>query len=368
MGAGDIARISGLNLGNLVFRHALGTILRDLDQYKPVDYVELKELLDREGVGDTVISCANWLGIREEDEASNKVRADLIERIAGKVASVGLGVQAPQGSTIVELGPQSQRLAKTLAEMGGLLSVRDSVTERTLRSIGIDNVCITGCPSNFINLSPELGSSIAEKAHRLAEVCDNWADIRTAISEFTGGHPRAGVVLRKMLEALLTGPSFYVAQSPALLPVVRRESSELPAVYSQNSFLSRQELLRTFRAKALSFSSVESWLYFSRSCDLSFGMRIHGTMVPLQAGVPSLLIGHDARTSGLASTMGVPTMTPEQFLELDVATPAGLFHRVASEMRGYDATRARLAARIERFLDSNDLPCHPGLRRLAVHP
>jgi len=366
LGADEIAKLSGFNLGNFVFRHALRSIVSELETYRPVHYVELEELLETEGVGDALVSCANWLGTRPEDESSNRVRAHLIERISGRVVSIGLGVQAPQGSEIVELGPESRRLARTLAAKGGLLSVRDRITARTLRAIGIDNVCVTGCPSNFINTDPSLGAAIAETAGRFSEASTGWPDTRVAVSEFTGGHARAGAVLRKMLDIVRDGAGFYVAQSPALLPFLYRETDDLPAVYLGNSGSGAAELRRLLRARALAFVSVESWLDFARTCSLSFGMRIHGTMIPLQAGVPSLLIGHDARTSGLAGEMGVPMMTPEQFLDLDTADPGALHRWIASEIAPYDDKRRELARRFETFLDSNDINASTGLRRLAA--
>lgn len=364
--ADEVSKASGFNLGNFVFRHALRSLVDGLETFRPVHYVELEELLDGEGVGDTLISCANWLGTRPEDESSNRVRANLIERISGRVTSFGLGVQAPQGSEVVELGPESQRLARTLADKGGLLSVRDRITARTLHAIGIDNICVTGCPSNFINTDPSLGAAIAERAARLADAAPEWPDTRVAVSEFTGGHGRAGAVLRKMLGIVGDSAGFYVAQSPALLPFLYRETDDLPAVYLGNAGSGAEDLARLLRARTLAFSSVESWLDFARTCSLSFGMRIHGTMVPLQAGVPSLLIGHDARTSGLAGEMGVPMMTPEQFLDLDTAGPVGLYRRIASEVAHYDDKRRELAVRFEAFLDSNDIGASAGLRRLAA--
>jgi hypothetical protein len=355
LSAQQVAKLSGFNLGNLVFRHALRSIVSDLESYRPVSYPELKELVQNRAVSCALISCANWLGTREEDESSNKVRADLIEQIPGRVASFGLGVQASQGAVDIQLGPESKRLAQVLAEKCELLSVRDQLTARTLRSIGVENVCVTGCPSNFINLNANLGSIIAERARRYAEEKSEWSDLRTAVSEFTGGHSEAAQVLGKMFQMIKSVPAFYIAQSPALLPFLFQETDLIPPVYTANVNLTKLELRTLIRSKGLSFSSVDAWLDFSRTCDMSFGMRIHGTMVPLQAGVPSLLIGHDARTSGLASEMGVPMMTPEQFLKVETSKPGALYEYIGVHMEKYDETRMRLAAKLQTFLDSNDI-------------
>jgi hypothetical protein len=363
--AQEISRLSGLNLGNLAFRHALKSIVQDLSEYEPLDYPGFRKRLEEERVDDVIVSCANWLGTRKEDEASNKVRADLIERVDGRVVSLGLGVQATQGTEYLELGPQSQRLAMVLASKAKLLSVRDQLTARTLRAIGVENVCVTGCPSNFINTSPTLGAEITERAQSFVKSGSVPGGFRTAISEFSGGHPQSGAVLRSMLGFIRSLPAFYIVQSPALLSFVYRESEHLPGAYTANSEIPAEELMKLLKSRSLAFSSIESWLDFSRTCELSFGMRIHGTIVPLQAGVPSLLIGHDSRTSGLAEEMGIPVLTPEGFLELGLRTPTAMFELIGEQMERYDANRMRLAKEFKAFLVGNGVSITEGLLGLA---
>lgn len=78
---------------------------------------------------------------------------------------------------------------------------------------------------------------------------------------------------------------------------------------------------------------------FARTCDLSFGMRIHGTMLPLQSGVPSVLVAHDSRTIGLADKMGIPWVSPEDFVSV-VSRRVWKFPSGASGEVSYDAAQA----------------------------
>jgi hypothetical protein len=361
----EISKISGQNLGNLVFRHALISIIEDYFDFDTVNYQEFADRIRTNNPDLVIISCANWLGTKSHDERSNKFRADLLEPLNCNIVSFGLGVQAPQGADSVTLGPESQRLAKVLASKTSLLSVRDQLTAKVLRGIGIDNICITGCPSNFINTRPDLGNAIARKAELLARQSVPWNQTRVAISEFSGGHKVSGSVLRRMFEVMNAAPSFYIVQSPELLPLLYGESKNIPDVYSANSGLSIPECLNTLKSTALAFSNVEAWLDFSRTCDLSFGMRIHGTMVPLQAEVPSLMIGHDSRTLGLAHEMCIPGLTPQAFMELSLEEPVALWQEILDQIQQYDDNRSRLAKGLVGFLFENNLPATQKLLDLA---
>lgn len=360
-----ISKISGQNLGNLVFRHALASIIANYFDFDTVDYQEFAERVKKNHPDLVIISCANWLGTRSQDERSNKFRADLLEPLKCNVVSFGLGVQAPQYANSVALGPESKRLAKVLACKAGLLSVRDQLTAKVLRGMGIDNICITGCPSNFINTRPDLGKAIARKAELLAQQGLPWAQTRVAISEMSGGHKVSGSVLRRMFEVMNSAPSFYIVQSPELLPLVYGESTNIPNVYTANSGLSIQDCMNRLKSTALAFSNVEAWLDFSRTCDLSFGMRIHGTMVPLQAEVPSLMIGHDSRTLGLAHEMCIPGLTPQAFMALSLEDPLALWQEIFDQIQQYDDNRAHLSQVLVGFLSENNLPATQKLLDLA---
>ena len=56
------------------------------------------------------------------------------------------------------------------------------------------------------------------------------------------------------------------------------------------------------------FTSLQSWMEFLSTQDITIGKRIHGCIASLQTGVPAILINHDLRTYELASVMGVPTV------------------------------------------------------------
>lgn len=363
-GTDGLMRLSGINLGNFAFRHALYSILADLADYAPVDYTTYRSHSEGEPPEHVIISCANWLGQGEAVERNNGFRADSLER-AKQITVFGLGAQAPAGATELTLGPETQRMVQVMADRGASLSVRDTLTADALRKLGVE-VVITGCPSNFINLNPALGSTIADKARAGQQAAPGWQDLRCFISEASGGHDQTRAVVGSQLQLMAEHGAAYVLQTPALLPLLLRESIVVPELYLQSSPWSSEDTRRVLRRAMQHFSSVDAWLDYARTCELAFGMRIHGTMIPLQAEVPSLLVQHDSRTAGLAQQMGIPATTPEDYVALQAAGPAALFARIAEGMEGYDARRQDLAQVMCAYLASHGMTPHKGLAALAA--
>lgn len=367
LGSEDIMDLTGRNIGNLAFRHALRFIIDDLHSYAATRYPGFQRAAQAGEVDETIVSCANWLGTRPEDERANLNRAEACEAAQAPITCFGLGVQASSDQTVIELGPNTLRLARVLSERAELLSVRDEATLRTLESAGIKNAVITGCPSNFINGDPELGAKVAKRATALIEAAPTWKDVKCLINEFSGGNPMSGRVLSTKLGMLETTPAHYVLQSPTLLPFCLRESDDIPAAYkSNNPFGNDQARLRSvLRSKCIHFSSINAWMDYSRTCDISLGMRIHGNMVPLQAGVPSILISHDSRTAGLGKTMGIPQISAEEFSDDLAGDPRPVLERIVEGMGRYDARRKMLATTMVEYLAANGVRPHKSILGLA---
>mgnify|MGYP003674674673 CR=1 FL=1 len=361
--ADEIMAYSGLNIGNFAFRHALHSLLEDIGEYTPLAWQQLNELIAKEPIEQVIVSCANWLCATEQYEKSNGVRASIIEKLDCPVISFGLGAQASSKDSELNLGPNTVRLAKVLAEKCTLLSVRDEFTLNVLEKIGVQNAVVTGCPSNFINLDPDLGKKIVGKSQRLILKDPSWNELKIQFNEYSGGHVHSGGVLKRILRLLEISPSNYVIQSPVLLPFLLGENENIP-----NDYLNHGQEVKNIRlllkAKLLHFSSIDSWLDFSRTCDFATGMRIHGNMIPLQSGVPSVVIGHDSRTAGLASYMGIPSLSPDKFMSISNRRPSFILEDVVEKMAVYDERRSTLAKNMLDYIEKNKLTQNKHLNKL----
>ena len=354
----SIMQATGDNIGNLAFRHAL-RFLTDIDNFSPVNYRDVNTIIDNGNTPSSVIiSSANWISTTQAYEASNGVRATTIERCDCPVTIFGLGAQASLSASEMTLGPNTERLARVISERSQVVSVRDELTRRVFEQIGIENTVITGCPSNMINPDPVLGQKVLYRAKQALSSDASWQDIRTHISEFSGGNRNSGDVLNQCLNLMQSNSAFYILQSPTLMPFLLGETTEISSAYLSNAPSTARTpnaLSRILRSSLLHFSSISAWMDFARTCNLALGMRIHGNMVPLQAGVPSIVISHDSRTKGLAEFMGVPQVSAADFSESAARSPQQLFEIIAEKMHGYDHRRREIASIWRSYLQTNNL-------------
>ena len=90
-----------------------------------------------------------------------------------------------------------------------------------------------------------------------------------------------------------------------------------------------------------------------RRFDFVVGSRIHGTLIGLQAGVPSLCIVHDSRTLELCQTMKVPHVLAASLGSS--MTKAQLLSRFKFDADEFDCNRRALARKYIAFLRLNRL-------------
>ena len=363
-----ILEYAGGNIGNLAFRHALHSFL-DLDGYKCANYRLMLEYIDA-GLhpDEIIISAANWLCETEDYERSNGARVAALERTDCPIITFGVGAQAQHGAPTLNLGPNTARLAHVLAERCKILSVRDEFTQSSLEKMGIHNTVITGCPSNFLSMDPRLGEKVTESALKVLGSSPTWRLIKAHLSEVTGGRAYSGKAIAATLQFLRDSPSFYVVQTPVLLPLLYGEDDQVPPGYLSNApqdIRHSHDLRRLFKAKTMAFASIDAWMDFCRTCDVATGMRIHGNMIPLQAGVPSAVTVHDSRTIGLADFMNVPHVSPQEMVEFLSTSPVPLLEIILAGMDGYDKRRKELAKCWLNMLEQNGVDVRDEFKQFA---
>ncbi len=354
------------NTGNFAFRYAIA------DQFfpgTPLGTFEPGQPRPERG-GTVVMACANWIGQSREHEVANEKRFAFLESLDVPVVPFGLGCQLPLDGVFDDLGLATQKFLLRLCELAPSMSVRDEQTARMLHSVGYRSVHVTGCPSNFINPDPGLGASIAKAARRLLERDAGWDTIAIGLTEYSGGYDFSWQVFEQHFGMMREHAATYVVQDYPLLPVLMRRSERLPQEYLPQHFpgtgATAQEMALVLRRCAVYFASYDQWLLQARRFDLAYGMRLHGNLTTLQAGVPSLVITHDARTVESCRTLGLPNLRAESFLALDLRTPRPLLEAILHSVIGYDDRRRELARRMRDHLRQCSLPVPPGLQVLVA--
>lgn len=136
-----------------------------------------------------------------------------------------------------------------------------------------------------------------------------------------------------------------------------RETDSLPLSYRLPGLVNLSANLHSLlNSRTQHFSAIEPWLDFSRTCDISLGMRIHGNMIPLQAGVPSIVVTHDSRTSGLSKTMGIPTISAKEFAKLRIdKVNQTLLEKIIIDLGNYDQMRGDILINFRDFFSNNNI-------------
>ncbi|MDC3009002.1 polysaccharide pyruvyl transferase family protein [bacterium] len=335
----ELIRLSGNNFGNLAFLKGLSSIIKNINKFKILNWrqVDKKVYDDAEVV---LVSCANWLSTKPQDETRNQMIANIIDKFKCPVVCFGLGMQALLENDN-KIGPNSIKLAEAFAKKSeSPLSVRDAATASILKKNNI-NAVITGCPSNFIskNLSADsFYNFTARKAY--------WSEVRCMVSEIaTQRYTYTHKMVDNILCLLDASQSSYILQSPLLMPLItgyKPFDSKKSFYFDPRVSLNYDKICTILRTRSSFFTSADEWLNSARFFDFSLGMRIHGTMIPLQASTPAILVYHDIRTKGLSEAMSVPSINVETFFRISHSSPSELIDLFMSLLPKYLDKRAEL--------------------------
>ncbi len=88
--------------------------------------------------------------------------------------------------------------------------------------------------------------------------------------------------------------------------------------------------------------------------DLVVGMRIHGVMAGIQAGIPGLCICIDSRTQELCETMQIPWVSAREYIS-GITTDDILSIVKSWDWMAYDRSRHDLCQVMSDFLDQNQV-------------
>jgi polysaccharide pyruvyl transferase WcaK-like protein len=124
-----------------------------------------------------------------------------------------------------------------------------------------------------------------------------------------------------------------------------------------------EEARRFLLTQFVCFVDVECWINSLRGCRVSFGTRIHGNLLALQAGVPNFIVPHDARTRELAETIGMPIVEQNDVAQAH-SLPV-LLQQIAFNGLAYDRKRIALASEYVSLLQDSGLDVASELMQLA---
>ena len=292
----------GLNSGNLAFVRGIEEILLNGNEFKLPWHSSVEKI---EKNINLFFPAANQLG--GHTDMGNL--AELWSKYDVPIVTLGLGIQ----SDINELPKINEGTKKWLdalvnnsEKFGTKLGVRGVKTERFINNLypGKNIAVSIGCPSQFINSKKNILNSINRKIKsRMKRCAINSADISWKHIQH---------IEKRFINAIINeGYSYIVQAPPEEYAAARAPLNSNKVFYEKFSsiFFEKNEVSKSrnfFYNHSKSFVEIDEWINYLKPHDFNFGTRIHGTMLALAAGIPSLLIIVDSRTQELAEQLGIP--------------------------------------------------------------
>ena len=236
---------------------------------------------------------------------------DVLRKLRIPVIAWGIGAQAPVKGKI-QLSEETKTVLRLMADSTTSVGVRGAYSAQVLWDLGIKNVRIVGCPTAFRRNNPNLEI----KLRPLEKIKTAGVTLRREVS---------GTYARD-IEQYLTFHRDMVKEMAARFDVVlmaQGEVEEKKLVFGTPE--QKQEALAQLRANRW----VRDWyldetmerlhrerLFYSdvvadyedlvQQKDLVLGYRLHGNLMALANGIPSIYFTYDSRTVEFAETYQIP--------------------------------------------------------------
>jgi len=296
---------SGDNLGNLAFWHASRKLFDGesvLLSWNATPPKNLKCL---------VIPAANFIG----PHFNLAPLVQLIKKADVPCVVIGLGAQAPSQLRAPDFAPGVIDFLREASARTPFLGLRGAYSAKTVNDLGIQNCRALGCPSILtrgVDLTEAALKRSFSQVRKDGPVVIHGQALRRDTRE---------VEFELFRIAQLNAGSSYVIQRPrSLVRAINGEQqpeheSEPLRDFAQFFGISVSEADLFLRVFGYLPTSIDDWMHYLRRFRMSVNTRIHGNIVSINAGIPSICVTHDSRTEEMADLMHLPTATMAEFVE-----------------------------------------------------
>jgi len=363
-------------------------IQRSIDKYHNIGdafvFDSSLKLLNFEKVGVLEINNPDWASLdrlREEYDyvmlrGSNYVHGEMqwhdtaavLRKLGLPVLAFGIGAQAPVRGRL-ELSEQTVDVLRAMAELSTSIGVRGAFSAQVLSDLGIDNVRIIGCPTAFRRLDPDLRITLPP----LADVEKVGVTIRREVSPTYAQDIQRYLTFHRDLVKMLANrfDTTLMAQGEVeekkIVLGTEAQKEEAIAALRANGWAANwffDDGMETLYRERLFYSDVVAdYEALVRKMGLVLGYRLHGNLMALANGVPSIYFTYDSRTAEFAETYRIPSydVFGDEAFVLEDYWDQGRFDAFNAAWRDvYDETRAFL---VENNVDTSLAPRTGDARR-----
>ena len=231
----------------------------------------------------------------------------VLKRLGLPVIAFGVGAQAPVKGQL-ELSEETKTVLKIMADSTTSIGVRGAYTAQVLNDIGIQNVRIVGCPTAFRRNNQHLRI----KLPALDTVQKVGVTIRREVSPtYAQDIGRYLTVHRSLVKEManrfdVTLMAQGEVEEKKMVFGTDDQKEEAIAALRANRWSSDwyfdETMEKLYRERMFYSDVVADYEKLVRSQNLVLGYRLHGNLMALANGVPSIYFTYDSRTVEFAET------------------------------------------------------------------
>ena len=278
---------------------------------------------------------------------------EIIGKLKIPVIAFGIGAQAPAHGALA-LSDESRRVLRAIADRCETVGVRGAYTADVLWQIGVKNVRVIGCPTLFRHRDPELRIDLPplDRVGRVA-----FTLRREVSATYAQDIPRYLSVQRDSILALARRFELSVSaqgeieEKKAVLGTPEQREEAIGALSRAGWLQGDDDPLTAIYRNALFYSDVVAeYDQYVRRQDLVLGYRLHGNLIALAAGIPSVYFTYDSRTAEFVETFRIPAFDvfAGRPFELEAYWDQSLFE-------GFNQAYCRGYREMRGFLDENGI-------------
>lgn len=260
----------------------------------------------------------------------------LAERFRGlkiPVYVIACGLQADSYDQLDDLcqaiGQSATAFISSIYDTGGEFALRGHFTKEFFERLGFSSAVVTGCPSLY-----QMGRDLQITEEKVSE--------RLFCPLFNGDPREYRSLLNQYQNAEFFDQSVYYHELWNKEMLNQDDDACLKGLIEKNG-LYVTELLLQDRIKLIPDMNAWREYLMQRGFSWSYGSRIHGSIMPILAGIPAMLEKRDARTREMAEFFSIPCVEPnthqqhslyQMYLETNYST---FNKKFASHFDAYEA-------------------------------
>lgn len=317
-----------------------------ISEFREEDVDRLREEFDY-----VVLRGSNYIHSEMNWECAEAV----LKRLGLPVLAFGIGAQAPVDGRI-ELSESTKNVLRLISDSTESVGVRGAYTAQVLSDLGIRNARIIGCPTAFRKNDPELKISLP----KVDEVRKIGLTIRREVSPAYARDIRQYLTFHRNLIKSFAGrfETTLFAQGEIeekkLVLGTPDQKEEAISSLKDNSWVSQwymdEDVERLYRTRLFYSDVVADYDAAVSACDLVLGYRLHGNLMALANGIPSIYFTYDSRTREFADTFKIPSF--DVFSD-KVFRLSDFWDQ--SSFDGFNGAYRQVFAAMQNFLNENNI-------------